>query len=244
MPRRIGQLLVGVVGLAQRVDERRRAPPACRSSAIRRAMNGSRCGTFAFAASASARAGVRLGQRLGGVPVHQRQVVVGRRPRRGRAGLRAIVPALVQRQPLQRRRRGTAARPATGPARPARRTASSSAGDDLPLLARRAGSPRRGRTALVSSSAFGIALVRQPAGDVQRPQAAQPRASRRLCSKAIFGQRVVRRRVRACRAAARSCRIRRAWRTYQSFSCSCSSTSSSSVSFARSTPAPASRRRS
>ena len=81
--------VVGVVGL------RRARRPACASAsgvpiaAMRRAMNGSSGGTFASAASSSARAGSDVGQRLGGVPVHQRQVVVAGVLGVRRAGRRA-----------------------------------------------------------------------------------------------------------------------------------------------------------
>ena len=74
------KLSAGVVfGLVQAVETRSRAEGfGVPDEPMRRTMNGSSCGTFDPAASCSARAGLWAGQRLGGVPVHQRQVgVVG-----------------------------------------------------------------------------------------------------------------------------------------------------------------------
>ena len=93
---------------------------------IRRAMNSWISGILDPAASRAARDASRPAKRLGGVPVHERQVVIA-----GVSGMADQplddIPARLQRQACATPRPGRAGRPATDRFAPARRTARGSA---------------------------------------------------------------------------------------------------------------------
>ena len=130
-----------------------------------------------------------------------------------------------------------AARPATGRSRAS--SAHQPRGrvvDAAPSLQRAAESSSRGRTGSASSAGTSSAVSRLSPPvtcSAHRPRSRRVSSlvhRRRASSSVSRGHGV-----ELLRSRARSCSSRRAWRTYQSFSCSCSSTSSSSVCFARST---------
>ena len=128
---------------------------------MRRTMNGRICGIFALRGQVERPAGIDVGQRLGGVPVHQRQVVVGGVLARGRASSGSDVPALLERQPLQRRGQVQPHDRRRIALAPARRASVEQLGDGLPLLERELDRPGADVRRLCRPAPSAIALVGQ-----------------------------------------------------------------------------------